>query len=366
MSCKEKEDQFTEALKRVQTELETELAQVALEAEKEAEEVFSEFERERDLAEGVGAAAGTAIGGMLGGPAGAAAGAALGKTIGGLFTIDVSHTDEKISLDIPAVTMKDEEWSFDVPAVVMKNNDIIFDLPTMVMERRRGPDIPHTKIKMVTKCTGGGTGPFGIKYPKVCTDVPEIHTWYEKTYIDVPVWKTVENRIVIGVPEVEIRTQSMLLTIPTIDMQTQEIIFRVPSITIRFIKDAGKKAAEAAANIAIEAERESTQKRIALKELMVLEVVDPAKAMFQCYKDDIQRNKNRVMEFYDPEISKLTSALSNLHANNVPEDDDDYQKQKSQLDEVIKKRNEAEASFNKALDDLINAEKESLENLLKV
>ncbi|GAA3607783.1 hypothetical protein Q4Q39_10355 [Flavivirga amylovorans] len=357
MSCETKELEFNQALKSVQIDLENELAKIAQEAEEKSIELEQEFEQESDLANGVAVTAGTVIGGTIGGPAGAVIGGATGKLIGSLFTIETSYSEERISLDIPTITMRSETWKFDVPQVTVKDNDIIFDVPTLVMKRKKGPKIPHSTTRMKTKCTGSGMF-------RVCLDVPQTTITWEQTYLDVPTYENRKQRIVIGVPEVTMKEQKIVFDIPEIKLEQKDMIFRIPSITIRFAKDAGKKMAEAAGSIASQAEMASAQKRMAIKERIVAEVIEPAKAMFECYKNKLSSNRKRIMDFYDPEINKLTDSLKALKAKGVPENDNDYINQKNQLDSLISKRNESVESIDKALNDLTNSSKKAIEALL--
>jgi hypothetical protein len=158
--------------------------------------------------------------------------------------------------------------------------------------------------------------------------------------------------------------QKIVVGVPQIAMTRQEIKFNIPVITIRFIKDAGKRAANAAAEIALEAATASTQKKLAMKERIRTEVVGPATQMFDCFRTDIQIKRQSVAAMYDPEILKLTDALKKLIANGVPQTDDDYINQKSQLDKTIAQRDSATLSFDKALEKLDEEAKKAIDKLL--
>lgn len=359
MDCTLKEKVFNEALAKIQSELETELAGIAKEAEKEAEQLEQEFDHERDLAQGVGATTGTAIGGAFGGPIGATIGGTIGKTIGSLFTLETSYSEELISLHVPTVTMKENVWKFDIPSVTMRDNDIIFNVPTLVMKRTKGPRIPHSTTRMRTKCIGSGIF-------RVCTDVPQVTVTWEQTYLDLPTYENREQRIVIGIPEVTMREQRVVVGIPEIRMEQRDIIFRVPSITLTFIKDAGKEMADAASSIAANAARASAQKRLSMKGRITTEVIEPAKAMFECYKNELGENRSKIIAFYDPEIEKLTKSLQSLKTNGVPEDDNDFVDQKKQLDDLIQKRNESVSTLDNAITELDESAKKAIESLLNI
>lgn len=360
MSCETKQKAFTDAMQNVQTSLEHELAQIAADAEKEATEVSNEFEEGNDLAEGVGVVTGTVVGAVVGDPI---VGAIVGKTIGSLFVLEISNQEEVIALDIPQVNVINQDWKFNLPAVIIRDNDIIFNIPTLVMKRVEGPKIPHSTTRMVTKCRGGGRV-LGVPVPKVCWDEPQITVTWEQTYLDMPTYESQEHRIVIGVPVVEMREQRIVVGVPQISMQRQEIKFKIPVITLRFIKDAGKRAAAAAREIALEAATASTQKRQAMKQRIRAEVISPATQMFDCFREEIKTKKLSVAAMFDPEIGKLTDALKIIISNGVPETDDDYIKQKVQLDNVIAQRNTALESFDKALVQLDIEAKKAIDSLI--
>ncbi len=365
MSCKQKENEFNEALKKVQNELEKELATIATEAERKSEELEADFDQEKDLANGVAATAGTVIGGAVGGPVGAVIGGAIGKTIGSLFTIETSYTEQRISLHVPTVTMKSQSWKFDVPEITMKDSDIIFNVPTLVMTRQKGPRIPHTKTTMKQECVSVKIDAGLFTYTdKKCTDVPQVTVTWEQTYLDVPKYENREQRIVIGVPQVSMKTQEVIVDVPEITMEQQDIIFRLPSITITFVKDAGQKMADAAAKIADDAATASTQKKLAMKGRITTEVIEPAKAMFECYKAELISNRKKIVAFYDPEIEKLTNSLKNLKSKDVPESDNDYISIKKQLDDMIKKREDSVSMIDRAIEDLDKSSSEAIESLL--
>ncbi|MDB4680909.1 hypothetical protein OAE72_03065, partial [Akkermansiaceae bacterium] len=244
-------------------------------------------------------------------------------------------------------------------------NDIIFDLPALVMKRRRGPDIIQSKTEWVTECTGGGRGPFGIKLPKICADVPKITTWVEKTYIEVPEYENREQRIVMSVPEVEMREEEFVFSAPELSSYRQDLKFDLPTVTIRFIKDAGKKAAEAAAGIQANAEQRSKAVKESFRQRVTMHVLEPYKAMFTCYKEGINSQRARVAAFYDPEIETVTNSLKAMKAREVPEDDDDYVIQKKNLEEILLQRANALKGFDKAIAELEEAEKHGLSKMLE-
>ena len=357
MNCEKRQTEFNEAMLKVQNDLESELGTIAANAERSATELSNEFDQSNDLAEGVGASAGAVIGAVTGGVPGSVLGVTIGKTIGSLFVIETSYENHTVALDVPQVSTSIQEWKFSLPTVVIKDNDIVFNLPELVMKTVEGPKIPQVTCRMETECVGP-------RWARICTDVPKCTTTWVPTYFDVPTWETREHRIVIGVPNVEMREEKIVIGIPEVSMKRQEITFKIPQVTLRFIKDAGKRTAAGAANIAQEAAIASAQKRLAMKERIRFEVVEPATKMFNCYREQIIEKKNEISATFDPEITKMVDALKRLVSSGVPENDDDYINQKALLDAVIAKRNAAIEKFDLALSKIDEAAKEAIDRLI--
>lgn len=357
MDCQNQQNAFNEAMEKIQVQLKEELAEIARKTEERTEELNDEFKNENDLAQGVGAVAGTVIGGVLGGPVGGLAGGQIGRQIGSFFTIEIGTQQHKISFDLPEIDMKNQDWIFKVPSVTMKNTDIIFDLPTLVMKTVEGPPIWKTKVEMKTVCH---KTPFG----KVCFDQPQVVGWWDKTYIDVPTWENRETRIVLGVPEITNNEQRIVIGVPEVMMKTKEIVFNLPTIKIMFIKDAGRELAGELEKIALAAQEDAAEKQGNMKERMKLELAEPANAMFDCYRTQLSEERIKFADNYDVEIKKLSDALLILKANKVPETDNDYVSQKTQLDAQIANRNLALLKFDEAIQKFDNERQDAINKMI--
>lgn len=342
MDCKIQQQAFNDAMASVQNRLKEELTQIALETEQKSKELNDDFKNENDLAKGVGAVAGTVIGGITGGAAGAVVGGSIGQQIGGFFTIEIGNIEYKVSFDLPVIELKNQEWIFKVPSVTVKDSDIIFDLPTLVMKRVEGPPIWKCKNEMKTVCHNT---PFG----DVCFDQPQVTCWWDPTYLDIPTWENRETRIVLGIPQVTNNEQKIVIGVPEVTMKTQEIIFNLPTIKITFIKDAGKQLADALTKIALAAAENSAEKQLNMKERIKLEVAEPANKMFDCYRVQIVEQRNKISGDYDLEIKKLTDSILILKSNGVPETDNDFISQKTELDAQIANRNITLLKFDEAI-----------------
>ena len=354
MACEDKKTAFDSAMAACVQELKDGLAGVARDAEAKANKVADEAEDGSDLAQGVGAVAGTVIGGTLGGPAGAAAGATVGKVIGALFTMKVEMHRAEFKLDLPSVTMKDQRWSFDAPEVTMKDKEMSFDLPVTRMERRRGPDVPRTVCRMETREVG-----LGIKI-----DVPVCYIEMEPTYLDVPVTVMEPQRIVIGLPEVAMKRHEIVVGVPEIRMQTQIFAFDVPRIVFELAQDAGKKAAEAAMQIATEAQVAAVTKEHSLREQMRFKLVGPCNEMFDCYRGQLTTERDRTVALFDPAIAQITSSIQAALSRGLPEGDVSIQSLRATLTRVTADRDKALAGIDEALKQLGEAAAKALDQFV--
>ena len=357
MNCDQKQEEFRNAMAKVQRDLELELAEIAAKAERDAKEISDEFAQGNDLSQGVGAAAGATVGGVVGGVPGVLVGGAIGKVVGSLFTLDIAYEEHVIALDIPQLTANEKEFSFKFPQVTMKTDDIVFNLPQPTMVRVQGPPVPRVVIGSRLQCVG--VRPF-----RVCTNIPTSTIVWDPTWIEVPGIENREVRISMGIPQVVMKEQKIIISLPEVSMKRQEIIYKFPVITLRFIKDAGKRTAAAAEAIANEAARDSAEKKLLMKDRIKVQVVGPALAMFQCYKDEIAIQKSSQVNNFDIEVMKLTDAIKNLKTQGVPETDDDFITQKNQLDTVLAQRSIVVQRYDSALQNLIAKEKEAIDKLL--
>ena len=358
MDCQNLQQAFTDALTKVQEALKTELVQITKEAEEKTSKLNDDFKNGNDLAKGIGAASGTVIGGVFGGPGGAVAGGTLGKQIGSFFVIEFGTHQNKISFDLPSIQVNNQEWKFNLPSVTIKNSDIVFNLPTLVMQTVEGPPIWKTKVEMGTVCT---PLPFG---GEVCYDVPQVVGWWDKTYFDKPTWEDRQTTIVIGVPEITNVEQKIVLGVPEITMKTQELIFDLPTVKMTFIKDAGKQLSDSLMTIARETDENVAEKKLKMNGRIKAEVIDPANKMFDCFRSQISEQKDQLAQNFDPEIKKLTDAIFSLKANNVPETDNDYIAQKTQLDMQIANRNLSLSKFDEALNEFDTQRQKAINDLI--
>jgi hypothetical protein len=356
MSCEEKQQAFKDALEAEQVKLKAELEAITTDTAQKAKDISDDFESDNDLAAGVGAAAGTAIGGYIGGPAGAAVGNVVGKQIGSLFTLEVGIRRETIVLYVPQVAMRTQDFSFDLPTVIIRDADLSFDLPTIEMRRQRGPDIPQITVRMETRCT-----PPPIK---ICTDFPISYTEMVPTYLDVPVTVMRTNHIVVGLPTIEMRRQEIKLDIPEFRTAPVEFSADVPYVTLRFIKDAGKRTAAQAAALAQAAQDAAAQKQIVFKDRLRNAVAPLAISMFDCYRETITSARTEAASRFADEINKLSNSVAGMISRGIPEGDATLSTTRQQLDDAIARRDAAVNQFDASLTQLNRSAQAALEQFL--
>lgn len=358
MACEDLKTAFEGKLRDASAALQDELQGITRDTESRAQQIADAAMDGTDLAQGVGAAAGTAVGGLVGGPAGAVVGHEIGKTIGSLFKLTVSTERVSAAMDVPRITMRDQAWIFSVPAIEMRANDIIYNLPTLVMRTVPGPMQPVPVCRMEQRCIG--SPPF-----RVCTDVPVCYIDYRPTSLDVPTWEDREHRISLDLPVVVMRETRVVVGVPEITMERQDVSLDLPRIKLEFIQDAGHKTAEAAAQLQAQAEAAILQRRLAFRERVRFEVIGPATAMFDCFKQQLRDAIAQTQAMFDPQIAQLGAALQNLAAQQVPATHENHVRLKASMDDLVARRDEAvgklqqslaelEASAQAALDRLIN------------
>lgn len=311
-----------------------------------------------DLASGIGAFAGTVVGGVLGGAPGAGAGAVVGKIVGSLFVLEVGMREERIVLDVPQVAMRTQDFSFDLPSVTMRDKEIIFGVPGIEMRREKGPPIPETIVEWEVECVGGGW------LPKVCTKVPKTTVRWSDTWIDIPVPVMKEVRIVIGVPEIAMDRQEIAFDIPEFKVEPTEVIFSVPTIALRFVRDAGRRAAAQAAALAQSAQEAASAKQLQFKAQLRSEVTPLAIAMFSCYRKTVEAAKLEAGARFDPEIEKLSRSVTALTAQGVPADNPELAQARTALEAAIAQRDAALKPFDDALAQLDKSARETLDQFL--
>lgn len=349
MSCEDKQQAFKDKLVQVQLQLTSELKAIETDTEAKAKQIADDFEAENDLAAGVGAVAGTAIGGVIGGPIGGATGSVVGRAIGSLFTMDVSMQRQTVVLDVPQVAMKTQDFSFDLPTVEIRDTDMSFDLPVPIMRRVRGPDLPRVTVRMERKCLDVG-------FDKWCTDVPVTVVEMEPTYLDIPGIEMRRERIVMGLPTIVMRRQEFKMDVPEFTIGRTDFSLDVPVVTLRFIKDAGKRTAAMAAALAQQAQDASAKKQVEFQDRLRLEAAPLAKEMFACFRQTLNEGRDKSINTFAPEIAKLSASLAGFSARGIPVTAAEYVAAKAEFDRAVGLRDTALRPFDEALSKLAEAE----------
>lgn len=342
MDCSTKQEDFKNSIALIQETLKEEINEIVASTQSKTGTLSEKAEQSNDLTQGVATGAGTAIGSSLGGPVGGAVGAYLSDFLTKFFVVETSMNTVKISMDLPEVTMKNQDWIFDLPTVTVKDSDIIFHLPSIRMKRVKTGEYPEfTCHGFPPKCT--------VKWSPMWADIPE------------PFME--EHRIVIGIPEFYMNEQRFVVGVPEITMKQRDISFDLPSITIKTRADIGKEVSEEAMALANETKILVDQKKNSLKERMKIEIIPKAISMMNCFRENLNEQKQGIYNSFDPAINQVTEALKNLKAQSVPEDDDDYIKVKTNLDQLLEKRKEALAKIDKSLEDLEASAKLTIDSL---
>lgn len=341
--CLLEETAYKEAIESIKADYAQRANEIIELTKEKTEELTSNFEYEQDLASGVATTAGASIGGALGGPVGATVGGAVGNLIGDLFIIKIGQVDHKIVLTLPAVTMNTTSISFDTPSITMEDQSIYFNFPEPRMTRQKVGERPEYVHGIRRECTDLGF------LGKHCVDVPTVTIRWKPIYADVPTIEIVEKRVVITMPVMEMVTQEFLYDMPTVELKDQEFIFSVPSITIEFVKDAGEKLSNEIKNISAESEIEIEKLNASMTQTIKTQTTPLLLNLMHCKRGLVVLKKKEFLEKYDLDIEKVKKAISDMRINNVPEEDDDIQRKKSELETLLLTRNVIESQFNEAL-----------------
>lgn len=138
----------------------------------------------------------------------------------------------------------------------------------------------------------------------------------------------------------------------------------LPRIRLEFIQDAGKQAAEAAAQLQLQTEAAILQRRLAFSERVRFEVVGPATAMFDCFKQQLRNAIGQTQAMFDPQIAQLGAALQGLAARQVPSTNEDCVQLKASMDDLVARRDEALAKLRQSLAELEASAQAALDRLI--
>lgn len=262
----------------------------------------------------------------------------------------VDWADTKIVFDTPSVTMKNQKIVFGLPQVTVNQRDIIFDTPSVRMERQKTGQYPE----FFCEDTWIKVGPLKTKGAPKCT------VKWSNIYMDVPVTFMERQKIIMGVPEFKWDNTEVIMGIPEFRMQRQNWTVGLPQFTVTGWAINSKKIQDEASDL--------KNRMSATQERQSKETADATHAVFGCYRDSIVSQKKSAASVFDASLVQLDAVIDALRSQkadptSVPGADGSTTNLLTQRADLVKKRDEATASFDAALLKLDSSEKETLAKL---
>lgn len=252
----------------------------------------------------------------------------------------VGWKDEKISFDLPSVTVKDQKIVFGVPQVTMKLNEIIFDTPSVRMVPTKTGQYPEIT------CHGFGCT---VTWHDIITNIPQ--TFWERQVIkmDIPEFKWDDTEIVMGIPEFSMVRNDIVMGLPQVTVTEGEL-------------NAGKLEAEGKALKARSDDVVAAQN---------LEIGGAMHGVFDCQRNRTEAMQASALAQFDSGIARLRAAINDLSAkginvSKVVTGDGRTINLNQTLAELMAKRQAAQAQFEDALRKLDESEKKVVSKAVAV
>lgn len=260
--------------------------------------------------------------------------------------IDIKWEKTEFSLDLPEITMRDQRWSFDMPKVEMKNRDIIFSTPSSKLERRQVGEYPEF-------------------YCDTSSFIPKCTVRMSPMYADIPVFFNEEHKIVLSLPEFSMQRVEFVWSLPEFKMVTRQISFNIPQVTVKKISVEAEKAKEAGHQLSEKTKNKITGIKDTFKEQAKMEHGWEVAALFECYQNEILKQKDEGFANFGAGISMVQAALTSMTANKVPLDNENFLKLNSQLTEMLKQREDFSAHMIENLDKMSLTQSNFIDSMFK-
>ena len=269
------------------------------------------------------------------------------------FDIDVEMVEQTIKMHVPKVTVESNTFKLHLPQARGRDKEIIFHVPVTVMVRRQIGTHPETTCRTEYKRIAGVRVPY-----------PVCETVWKPNYADVPEIQMKERRIVFTYPEIKMQETEFKVNLPRFGLELREIKFKTPSITIRDIRVEARRSQERAE----QAEREfNADVETAIGEFrhdVATQVKEPHTKMFECYREELLRQRSDAMSAFDSPIAMLNAGIASLKNNETDDDRDQIAELEKSRDDVIAQSKQVDNSFADALLKLQTSQEQSLREIL--
>jgi len=259
--------------------------------------------------------------------------------------IDVKWKRQDMSLDLPNVRIVDQKWSLDVPQLTARDEDVIFHLPSIRMVRKKIGEYPEVK------CEG---------FP------PQCRVKWSPIYADLPEPYMQERRIVVVVVDIKMGRTEFAFGVPEVTMTPVNFSMNIPEITVKSISAEAKEAEDKGKALSASAIERSSALQKEFKEKLKAELGQETAGLFDCYFEDLSKQKNTAVESFAVGEAMIEGAIAGMQAQKVPEDNGTLQQLRASLADIRQNRADFLTNIEKQLGDLILQRTTFIENLMPV
>lgn len=250
------------------------------------------------------------------------------------FSGKVTWEDTRIVFDLPQVTINDQRIVFGAPQVTMRLNTIIFHTPSVRMVRKKTGEYPEFTCHGFS-CT--------VKWSPIYTDVPETFMERQEIKTEIPEFRWDNTEVVIGVPE--------------FTMVRNEIVLGLPQFTLTHVVLNADKIQEKGQALKTKADALAAEQNEA--------VGNAVHGLYDCQRNEILRQRGVANGQFDNAIKQVRASMADLSARGVDtsavrQADGSVTDMNKVIADILKKQQDANARFDRILEDLTKNEKKSV------
>lgn len=250
------------------------------------------------------------------------------------FSGKVDWEDTRIVFDLPQVTINDQRIVFGAPQVTMRLNTIVFHTPSVRMVRKKTGEYPEFTCHGFS-CT--------VRWSPIYTDVPETFMERQEIRTEIPEFRWDNTEVVIGVPE--------------FTMVRNEIVLGLPRFTLTHVVLNADKLQDRGQALKTKADALAAEQNEA--------VGNAVHGLYDCQRNEILRQRGVANGQFDNAIKQVQASMAELAARGVDtsavrQSDGTVTDMNKVIADILKKQQEANARFDRILEDLTKNEKKSV------
>lgn len=250
------------------------------------------------------------------------------------FSGKVDWEDTRIVFDLPQVTVNDQRIVFGAPQVTMRLNTIVFHTPSVRMVRKKTGEYPEFTCHGFS-CT--------VRWSPIYTDVPETFMERQEIKTEIPEFRWDNTEVVIGVPE--------------FTMVRNEIVLGLPRFTLTHVMLNADKLQDKGQALKTKADALAAEQNEA--------VGNAVHGLYDCQRNEILRQRGVANGQFDNAVKQVQASMAELAARGVDtsavrQSDGTVTDMNKVIADILKKQQEANARFDRILEDLTKNEKKSV------